>query len=69
MDENSPVTWGQLRRIVEKAGRTAGAYSDTHEHHEALAQETAGISLAHLEAALGEEFESAKVQADLSDSR
>lgn len=64
MDDDTPITWGQLKRAVKEASRTADVYSDCHDSYEEIAQRTAGIALAHLEAALDKEGQSA----DLAES-
>jgi hypothetical protein len=56
LSDDTPITWGQLKRAVKEAGRIADAYGDSHDPHEEIAQQTASIALAHLEAALDKEM-------------
>ena len=68
MDDDTPITWAQLKRAIERASRQAGVYADSRNPHEEIAQETAGIALAHLEAALDEEREHAELQESLRET-
>lgn len=61
MNDDTPITWGQLKRIVEAAARKADLYSDSNNPHEEIAQSTASIAFAHMEEAIDKERESAEL--------
>lgn len=62
MDDDTPITWSQLRRVIGRAGETTDIYSDSRDPHEEIAQGTAAVTLAHLEAALDDERQRVELQ-------
>lgn len=69
MDDNTPITWGQLKRVLRRAERTAGIYSESRDPHQEIAQGTASITLAHLESALDDERQDAELAEALASER
>jgi hypothetical protein len=68
MDDDTFITWGQLKRAVERASQTAEGYSESRDPHEEIAQVTASMALAHLESALDEERQSAELAEELKET-
>lgn len=53
--DDTPITWGLMRRALERAYREAG--DDYADPHESIRMDTVGVGFARLEGALQRELE------------